>query len=254
MELREFFEQHPKVAVAFSGGTDSAFLLYSARKYGSDVRAYFVKTQFQPDFELADARKLAEELGVPLTVITVDVFTNPDVIKNDKLRCYHCKQANFSAILEHAKKDGYELLLDGTNASDDPSDRPGMRALAELGVRSPLRECGLDKDEIRRLSRKAGLFTSDKPSYSCLATRIPTDTAIDARSLQHVEASETALHNLGLSDLRVRKMGKTAKIQLPAEQMQRAVEMHSEIVKELSPYFESILLDLVPRKSSITSN
>lgn len=253
MELRDFFERHPKVAVAFSGGTDSAFLLYSASKYARDVRAYFVKTQFQPDFELDDARRLAEELGVPLTVIPGDVFANPDVVRNDSLRCYYCKQANFSAILEHARKDGYEVVLDGTNASDDPSDRPGMRALEELSVLSPLRECDLSKDEIRRLSREAELFTADKPSYSCLATRIPTDTPIDAESLKRVEASEIALFDLGFSDLRVRKIGKTAKIQLTAEQMGRAIEMRGEIIKALSPCFESILLDLVPRSPSVSA-
>jgi len=251
MELREFFERHPKVAIAFSGGTDSAFLLYSASKYAEDVHAYFVKAQFQPDFELDDARRLAEELGVPLTVIPGDVFANPDVVRNDRLRCYYCKRANFSSILEHAVKDGYELVLDGTNASDDPSDRPGMRAIEELGVLSPLKECGLSKDEVRRLSREAGLFTADKPSYSCLATRIPTDTPIDPESLRLVESGEIALFDLGFSDLRVRKIGSTAKIQLTAGQMPRAVELRDEIVKALSPYFETIVLDLVPRKPSV---
>lgn len=247
MDLREFFTQHPKAAVAFSGGTDSAFLLYFAAKQGCDVHAYFIKTLFQPDFELEDARKLADELRVPFTVVEIDALCNPDVVRNDAKRCYYCKTALFTQLWKSARSDGYELLLDGTNASDSVDDRPGMQALLELGVRSPLRECGLTKPEIRRLSKEAGLFTHDKPAYSCLATRIPTGTPLDRDALERVEAGERALFALGFSDLRVRKLGGTAKIQLTAAQLVRAAELHDKIGKALSPYFDTILLDLKPR-------
>ena len=174
MTLNEFFSLVPKAAVAFSGGTDSAFLLWAARECGCEVRAYYGKTAFQPQFELEDARRLASELEVPMTVVEADILSVPEAAANGPQRCYHCKTALFSRLRQAAREDGYTVLLDGTNASDDAGDRPGMRALRELEVRSPLRECGLTKDEVRRRSREAGLFTWDKPAYACLATRIPT--------------------------------------------------------------------------------
>ena len=164
MTLNEFFSLVPKAAVAFSGGNDSAFLLWAAKKCGCDVRAYYVKTPFQPQFELEDARRLASELAVPMTVVEADILAVPEAAANGPQRCYHGKTALFSQLRQAAREDGYTVLLDGTNASDDAGDRPGMRALRELEVRSPLRECGLTKEEVRRRSREAGLFTWDKPA------------------------------------------------------------------------------------------
>ena len=174
MKLKEFFEKYPRVALGFSGGVDSAYLLYAGKKYGADIRPYFIKTAFQPEFELRDAHRLTEELGIELTVVEYDILAETQVAQNPPNRCYYCKSALFGALKQQALKDGYEILLDGTNASDDASDRPGMKAIREMKVLSPLRECGLTKDEIRILSREAGLFTWEKPSYACLATRIPT--------------------------------------------------------------------------------
>ncbi len=204
MTLNEFFSLVPKAAVAFSGGTDSAFLLWAARECGCDVRAYYVKTAFQPQFELEDARRLASELAVPMTVVEADILAVPEAAANGPQRCYHCKTALFSQLRQAAREDGYTVLLDGTNASDDAGDRPGMRALRELEVRSPLRECGLTKEEVRRRSREAGLFTWDKPAYACLATRIPTGTPITTEDLERVERAECALDALGFRDFRVR--------------------------------------------------
>ena len=143
MILQEFFQKNPGGALAFSGGVDSAYLLYAAGVWGKDWRAYYVKSPFQPDFEWQDALRLAKEQGVPMTTLPVDVLQDPLVAENSPERCYHCKKAIFQRIIEEAKKDGCTLLIDGTNASDDAGDRPGMRALRELSVRSPLRECGL---------------------------------------------------------------------------------------------------------------
>ena len=140
MPLESFFAAHPRVAVAFSGGVDSAYLLYAAKTAGCDAAAYFLKTPFQPRFELEDAQKLAGQFGVPLHIVEYDVLGVPGVAENGPLRCYHCKRALFTRLWEAARADGFEVLCDGTNASDDGSDRPGMKALAELGVRSPLRE------------------------------------------------------------------------------------------------------------------
>ena len=247
MTLKEFFDQNPRVAVAFSGGTDSALVLWAAKQYGSDVRAYYVHTAFQPAFELADAQKLAAELEVPLTVVDVDVLRVPEAAANGPRRCYYCKKALFSTLWKAAADDGYTVLLDGTNASDDAGDRPGMQALKELEVRSPLRECGLTKAEVRRLSKGAGLFTWDKPAYACLATRVPTGTAITREALEKVERGENALFRLGFTDFRVRLLGDAARIQVPADQMERAAALHNEITQALGTDFSAVLLDLMGR-------
>jgi len=247
MKLSGFFRQNPKAALAFSGGVDSAYLLYAAVKYGANVRPYFVKSAFQPRFELEDARRLAQQLGVELTVLPLDVLATQEVAANPPERCYHCKRAIFSAIAAAAQRDGYTLLLDGTNASDAEDDRPGMRALRELEVRSPLRECGLAKEEIRRLSREAGLFTWDKPAYACLATRIPSGTVITAQALERTEAAENFLFSLGLRDFRVRLLDGHARIQVPASHLPIILEHRVEIKTELKQYYSGVLLDLEAR-------
>lgn len=250
MDLKEFFAAHPKAALAFSGGVDSAYLLYAAKAAGCDVRAYFVKSPFQPQFELADARRLAGELGVPLTVEELDVLSVPQAAENGPKRCYYCKRAIFSRLRERARADGYPILMDGTNASDDAGDRPGMQALSELGVCSPLRECGLDKGRIRALSRQAGLFTHDKPAYACLATRIPTGTPITPELLLRTEQGEDLLASLGFRDFRLRAFHGAARLQLPAPQMKLALDQREKLdsaLKELG--YDGVLLDLSPRGS-----
>lgn len=170
------------MALAFSGGVDSSYLLYAALQNGADVHAYYVKSAFQPQFELEDAQKLAKQVGAKLTIMQANVLANETVVANPKNRCYYCKQVIFTGIGKQAAQDGYTTLLDGTNASDDAADRPGMKALQELSVLSPLRLCGLTKTEIRKRSKAAGLFTWDKPSYACLATRIPTGRPLRRKS------------------------------------------------------------------------
>lgn len=247
MTIQEFFVHNPKVALAFSGGVDSAYLLYAASTYGEDVTAYYVKSQFQPQFELDDALRLAGELDAKVKVIDVSVIDNIDVRSNGPRRCYYCKRMIFQSIINQAERDGYTVLIDGTNASDDVSDRPGMQALKELSVISPLRECGITKEEVRRLSREAGLFTWDKPAYACLATRIPTGTEITEDALRITEKAETELAQLGFSDLRVRKNGDTAKIQLPESQLPQLLEHREEVLRSLKKYYKNVTLDLEVR-------
>ncbi len=243
MTLRDFFTAHPKAALAFSGGTDSAYLLYEAVRSGADVQPYFVKSAFQPAFELADAERLCEDLGVTLRLLKLDVLAAPHVAENPAERCYWCKTAIFSALTAAARSDGYELVLDGTNASDRADDRPGMRALRELGVRSPLRECGVTKAEVRRLSAEAGLFTAAKPSYACLATRVPTGESITEEKLHKVEEAESRLFTLGYSDLRLRLRGDEGLLQLPEGQLARAREHWAELQTALADLFETLTLD-----------
>lgn len=247
MELREFFERHPKCALAFSGGTDSALLLCEARRLGADVKAYFVKGPFQPQFELEDARRLAKELGAEMEVIETDVLALPEVAENGPRRCYYCKRAIFSLIFERAAQDGYETVIDGTNASDKVDDRPGMQALAELGVLSPLRMCGVTKAQVRELSAEAGLFTARKPSYACLATRVPTGTAITREALEKVERGEEALREMGFSDLRLRLEGTGARLELPAAQLPAVVQNRERVLKALLPSFSRVTVDLAGR-------
>lgn len=248
MTLQEFFGAHPKAALAFSGGVDSSYLLYAARQLGADVKAYYVKTAFQPEFEYQDALRLASQLGADIQVLTLDVLACPDVTVNPKNRCYFCKQHIFGNILRQAKADGYDTVLDGTNASDQVSDRPGMKALQEMKVLSPLRLTGLTKAEIRRLSQEAGLFTWDKPSYACLATRIPTGTEITGADLVRTEWAEDHLMSLGFRDLRVRQLGgDLALVQLPEAQMDTFLALRGEITSTLKTRYAGVLLDMEAR-------
>ena len=248
MELSDFFRENPRAALAFSGGTDSAYLLYEALQCGAEVRPYYVKTPFQPRFELDDALRLTKELGTELTVIEYDILNDGLVAANPADRCYHCKKKLFGLLLrERAANDGFSLIIDGTNASDDAGDRPGMRALGELCVRSPLRECGLTKAEIRARSKEAGLFTWNKPAYACLATRVPTGRPIERELLQRVEGAESELFALGFTDFRVRLFHEAARIQLPAAQMAAALGRRGDILARLKKYFDTILLDMETR-------
>lgn len=251
MELQDFFKEHPKAALAYSGGVDSAYLLYAGLTSGGNVRPYYVKSQFQPAFEQRDALRLAKSLGVEPVVLELDVLACPEITSNPEMRCYHCKRRIMEAIRRAAAEDGYTLLLDGTNASDQSADRPGMRALEEAGILSPLRLCGLTKPEIRALSRAAGLFTWDKPAYACLATRIPTGEEIDAEKLEKIEKSEDILFSLGFSDFRVRLRGENALLQFTAGQLPAARKRLEDIKSLLGNYFEGISIDPEERKNSL---
>ena len=247
MELQEFFRQNPRAALGFSGGVDSSYLLYAARQYGAEVQPYYIKTAFQPEFEFEDAKRLCREIGAELTVLELDALADPAVAANPANRCYFCKRALFGTLSRRALADGYTLLLDGTNASDDAGDRPGMRALRELAVRSPLRECGLTKAEIRAQSKEAGLFTWDKPAYACLATRIPAGETITAEKLEKTERAENYLFSLGLTDFRVRYFAGAARIQVPEGQVPLVLEKRAEILTELKKDYPAVLLDLEVR-------
>ncbi|MCR5206741.1 MAG: ATP-dependent sacrificial sulfur transferase LarE [Lachnospiraceae bacterium] len=248
MDLKEFFEKYPEVAIAFSGGVDSSYLLYAAKQYAKRCTAYYVKSDFQPEFEYRDAKKLAEELKADMCVINVDVLDSEDVRRNPENRCYYCKQLIFSTIKEKAASDGYTVLLDGTNASDDVNDRPGMKALQELEVKSPLRECGLTKDVVRKLSKEAGLFTWDKPAYACLATRIPANEPIDRKKLERIEKAEDYLFSMGFTDFRVRTVNEHARLEVTENQWMKVAEKKEEIYNGLKGMFKTVSLSLSTRK------
>jgi uncharacterized protein len=248
MDIKDYFQKNRKVALAFSGGTDSAYLLHEAVDSGADVRPYFIKSPFQPDFELNDAIKLAKQFKSDLQIIEYDILQVPEVSSNNSRRCYYCKKALFSLLKETAAAEGYDLVIDGTNASDNPDNRPGMQALNEMGIQSPLRICGLTKDEIRARSRAAGLFTWDKPAYACLATRVPTDMEIDNEKLRKVELAEQILFDNGFEDFRIRLFHDAARIQLHEQDMRLLLKLRQDLNRRLYELFPVLLLDLTTRE------
>ena len=243
MTLAEFFKDNPKIAVAFSGGTDSAYLLYEAKKAGADVKAYCVQSEFQPEFERDDAEKMAAELGVEMKIISLSVLGDEAITSNPPNRCYFCKQKIMGEILSAARADGYEIVADGTNASDDASDRPGTKALSELGIVSPLRDCGITKDMVRAASKEAGLATWDKPSYACLATRVPSGEKITETKLKGTEKAEAVLRDMGFSDLRVRWRGSDGLVQLPEGQLDEGFAREDEIRTALGRIYDYVEID-----------
>ena len=200
-------------------------------------------------FEFDDAKKLAGLIGCELRVIEADVLSDERITSNTADRCYWCKRRIMSAITEAAGADGYDVVCDGTNASDDIDDRPGFRALKEYGIRSPLRECGLTKDDIRKASREAGLPTWNKPAYACLATRIQTGERITEEKLRVTEKAEGALHEMGFRDFRVRMRGNDALVQISGDQFGMAAQREKDITEALSDLYEEVRIDGNPRVS-----
>lgn len=220
--LRERIRSHEKVAVAFSGGVDSVFLLkVAADTLGDDVIAITAKADNFPEREHREAVDFANELGVRHIVLPWDVMSLPEFAENSPERCYHCKKALFTKVLEIAKTHGAAILADGSNADDDNDYRPGARAARELGVISPLRDAGLGKGEIRLLLREMHIPMWEKPPFACLASRFPTGTRITREEMARVEKAEQFLLDLGFKNIRVRHHGDVARIELAPGERER---------------------------------
>jgi uncharacterized protein len=214
-----------RVAVAYSGGADSAFLLKAARDVlGEGATGVLGTSESLDSSELAGARRVAEEMGIPIQVIETREYENPLYRKNGPDRCYHCKSELFTRVGELAAAQGIPHVLDGSNFDDLSDYRPGMRARSEHGVRSPLQEAGLTKEEIRRHSRALGLPTWDKPAAPCLSSRIPYGSEVTDQKLRQVEAAEGALRSLGFREVRVRHHGEVARIEIPTADFGRFLE------------------------------
>jgi len=206
------------VAVAFSGGVDSTFLLkVSAEVLGDNVLAVTLKSPSFPKREIEAAVSIAGKFNVKHLIIESREFYNPDFIKNDHLRCYYCKNEEFGAIINEAHKQGVDFVVDGQNYDDISDYRPGAKAASELGVISPLKNNRLTKDEIRQLSREMGIDGWDKPSFACLASRIPYGTQITKSLLEKIGSLEEFLINKGFAQVRVRHHGEIARIELKKE-------------------------------------
>lgn len=245
--LGTFFSSHPRIALGYSGGTDSAFLLHEAVEHGADVLPVMVRTAFCTPDEVENASRLCSDEGSDLVVIDLDVLSSPEISSNGPDRCYHCKRAMFSALISKAAENGYHEVMDGTNASDPEDDRPGMRAIRELGVLSPLKECGITKENVRRMSREAGLPTWDRATNSCLATRVDTGIPLNRDILELVLRSEEAVASLGFTGFRVRTDGMHARLQTTAAQHGEAERRWDELRSALAPMFRDVRLDDVTR-------
>ena len=233
-----------RFALAYSGGLDSRFLAHAAQRFGFEPVLLHIVGPHIPPEETDYARHWAASRELAYEELPADPLDLALVASGDRRRCYACKRNLFSLL--KARTD--LPLCDGTNASDAGQYRPGIRAVEELGILSPLASAGLTKADIRRLSREAGLFTWDKPSYACLATRIPTGCEITAEKLQKTEKAEDFLFSLGFSDFRVRMMPNgAARLQLPENQLPLLMEKREEILDELKKSYPAVLLDLEVR-------
>ncbi|GHV88493.1 adenine nucleotide alpha hydrolase [Spirochaetia bacterium] len=219
--LLSLLAERGSAAVAFSGGVDSSFLCHAAAAaLGDKAIAITVVSPMLPKSEIECAREVARKVGIEHILIEESEIDD-EVAANPKERCYFCKKLEFGAILEAAKKRGINTVLDGSNLDDLGDYRPGLKALAELHVFSPLREAALTKAEIRELSRRYGLPTWDKPAFACLASRIPYGERIDTVKLARVEKAEDALRAAGFRQFRVRSHGDIARIEVAPDERRR---------------------------------
>ena len=235
--LLELLRNLGKIAIAYSGGVDSTFLLAAAKEApAEDLVALTMKQPYFADWELEEAREFAEELGVKHHVFEVGV--DEKIRENPHNRCYHCKSITFTRFWEEVDKLGFDTLLDGTIADDTQEYRPGLRAVKEQNIRSPLREAGFTKEDIRQMSKKMGLPVWDKPSNTCLITRIPYNTHVSDQDLRQIEYAELFLMKEGFSQVRVRKHDNIARIEVDPEKI--ADLARSERINRVVPYFKSL--------------
>jgi pyridinium-3,5-biscarboxylic acid mononucleotide sulfurtransferase len=246
-ELTAHISRLDSVIVAFSAGVDSTLLVRASRDaLGPDrVVAVTGLSDTYPEEEMQEARELAQELGVEHVMARTEELTDPRYAQNSHQRCFFCKSELYGRLEKVRKERGFNVVIDGTNADDLGDHRPGLRAARDLGVRSPLEEIGMTKDEIRQISNELGLRTWDKPAVACLSSRFPYGTPITVEKLKQVAEAERVLRQLGFKGFRVRHHEKIARIEVPPEDFARIVEHHDEIVAGIkSAGYRFVTLDL----------
>lgn len=246
--LKTLIARMSGVVVAYSGGVDSTLLAKAATDaLGIRAVCVLIESCLVPGVELEEAISQAEELGLHLVRLPVDVLEVDGVQDNEPDRCYHCKRALFTKLVDIARQRDFPYVIDGSNADDEDDFRPGSRALVELAVRSPFKELGYTKEQIRAISREIGLPTWNKPSYACLASRVPYGTELTEDVLGRVELAEQVIRSLGFSQFRVRHHGDIARIEVLPADMERLNESgtRDQVVRALSEIgYNYVTLDL----------
>src|SRR4051794_1595819 len=228
-----------RVIVAYSGGTDSAYLAWAAHHVlGDDAIAVTADSASIPTSHKRDAEAFARECGFRHEYIETHEFENPDYVKNDKNRCFHCKDELFTRLESFAAQRGNAPIIYGVNKDDLGDYRPGQRAAKLHGVQAPLVEAGLTKAEIRELSQRAGLSTWDRPAAACLSSRVPYGTAVTVETIKTIEDGEEAVRALGFRQFRVRFHGDLVRLEIAKDELPRALS--AEIFAEFTRIFKAL--------------